>query len=116
MKAIELREKTVEELNADLLSTLEEQFKLRMQASSGQQVQTHLFKESRRDVVDQQSKEARTVMGKVVSDKMDKTITVLIERRVKHPLYGKYMSKSSKLKAHDEENSCNIGDVVTIEY
>jgi len=57
--------------------------------------------------VDQQSKEARTVMGKVVSDKMDKTITVLIERRVKHPLYGKYMSKSSKLKAHDEENNIN---------
>lgn len=57
---------------------------------------------------------ARTLMGKVVSDKMDKTITVLIERRVKHPLYGKYISKSSKLKAHDEENVCNIGDVVTI--
>ena len=57
---------------------------------------------------------ARTLMGKVVSDKMDKTITVLIERRVKHPLYGKYVSKSSKLKAHDEENTCNIGDVVTI--
>ncbi|MFT4844586.1 MAG: small subunit ribosomal protein S17 [Cellvibrionaceae bacterium] len=57
---------------------------------------------------------ARTLMGKVVSDKMDKTITVLIERRVKHPLYGKYLSKSSKLKAHDEENTCNIGDVVTI--
>ncbi|MGS2718052.1 30S ribosomal protein S17 [Eionea flava] len=62
----------------------------------------------------QPAKEARTLMGKVVSDKMDKTITVLIERRVKHPIYGKYMSKSSKLKAHDEENSCNIGDVVTI--
>lgn len=62
----------------------------------------------------QEKKEARTLQGKVVSDKMDKTITVLIERRVKHPLYGKYMSKSSKLKAHDEENSCNIGDVVTI--
>ena len=57
---------------------------------------------------------ARTLMGKVVSDKMDKTITVLIERRVKHPLYGKYVSKSSKLKAHDEENTCNIGDTVTI--
>jgi small subunit ribosomal protein S17 len=57
---------------------------------------------------------ARTLMGKVVSDKMDKTITVLIERRVKHPLYGKYLSKSSKLKAHDEGNTCNIGDVVTI--
>lgn len=57
---------------------------------------------------------ARTLMGKVISDKMDKTITVLIERRVRHPLYGKYVSKSSKLKAHDEDNSCNIGDVVTI--
>ena len=57
---------------------------------------------------------ARTLMGKVVSDKMDKTITVLIERRVKHPLYGKYLSKSSRLKAHDEENTCNIGDTVTI--
>jgi small subunit ribosomal protein S17 len=62
----------------------------------------------------QVKKEARTVSGKVVSDKMDKTITVLIERRVKHPIYGKYMSKSSKLKAHDEDNTCNIGDVVTI--
>jgi len=59
-------------------------------------------------------KTARTLSGKVVSDKMDKTITVLIERRVKHPLYGKYISKSSKLKAHDEENTCNIGDTVTI--
>jgi len=65
-------------------------------------------------VEENQNQEARTLMGKVVSDKMDKTITVLIERRVKHPIYGKYMSKSSKLKAHDEENSCNIGDVVTI--
>jgi small subunit ribosomal protein S17 len=65
-------------------------------------------------IENQQNKEARTLVGKVVSDKMDKTITVLIERRVKHPIYGKYVSKSSKLKAHDEENSCNIGDVVTI--
>ena len=50
MKATEVREKTVEELNAELLSNLEEQFKLRMQASSGQQVQTHLFKQTRRNV------------------------------------------------------------------
>ena len=61
-----------------------------------------------------QVKELRTLTGKVVSDKMDKTITVLIERRVKHPLYGKYMSKSSKLKAHDPENTGKLGDVVTI--
>ena len=57
----------------------------------------------------------RQMTGKVVSDKMDKTITVLIERRVKHPIYGKYVSKSSKLKAHDEKNECKAGDVVTIE-
>jgi small subunit ribosomal protein S17 len=57
---------------------------------------------------------ARTVMGKVVSNKMDKTITVLVERRVKHPVYGKYITRSSKLHAHDADNSCNIGDTVTI--
>ncbi|MFT7223245.1 MAG: small subunit ribosomal protein S17 [Cellvibrionaceae bacterium] len=62
----------------------------------------------------QVKKTLRTLMGKVVSDKMDKTITVLVERRVKHPLYGKYLSKSSKLKAHDEDNICNVGDSVTI--
>lgn len=59
-------------------------------------------------------KMARTLTGKVVSDKMDKSIVVLIERRVKHPIYGKYMSKSSKLKAHDENNECKAGDLVTI--
>lgn len=57
---------------------------------------------------------ARTVTGKVVSDKMDKTITVLIERRVKHEVYGKYITRSTKLHAHDEANECNIGDLVTI--
>ncbi|MDB6060008.1 MAG: ribosomal protein [Verrucomicrobiaceae bacterium] len=56
----------------------------------------------------------RTVTGKVVSDKMNKTITVLIERRVKHPMYGKYLTRSSKLHAHDEKNECKIGDVVTV--
>lgn len=57
---------------------------------------------------------ARTQTGRVVSNKMDKTITVLIERRVKHELYGKYLVKSSKLKAHDENNECAIGDLVTV--
>ena len=57
---------------------------------------------------------ARTKTGRVVSDKMDKTITVLIERRVRHELYGKYFTKSSKLKAHDENNECKVGDLVTI--
>ena len=62
-----------------------------------------------------EAKLKRTLTGKVVSDKMDKTITVLIERRVKHPIYGKIVSKSTKLKAHDENNECGIGDVVVIE-
>jgi small subunit ribosomal protein S17 len=57
---------------------------------------------------------ARTVTGKVVSDKMDKTITVMVERRVKHPIYGKIITRSSKLHAHDEANECRIGDLVTI--
>lgn len=56
----------------------------------------------------------RTLQGRVVSDKMDKSITVLIERRVKHPIYGKYMTRSTKLHAHDETNQCKTGDVVTI--
>ncbi|WP_346838796.1 30S ribosomal protein S17 [Microbulbifer sp. SAOS-129_SWC] len=62
-----------------------------------------------------EAKLKRTLTGKVVSDKMDKTITVLIERRVKHPIYGKIVTKSTKLKAHDENNDCSTGDVVTIE-
>ena len=62
-----------------------------------------------------EQKLVRTLTGKVVSDKMDKTITVLVERKVKHPVYGKYMIRSTKLHAHDAENVCNEGDVVTIE-
>lgn len=64
--------------------------------------------------LDESSANARMLTGRVVSDKMDKTVTVLIERRVKHPLYGKYVSKSSKLKAHDVDNECKTGDLVTI--
>ena len=61
-----------------------------------------------------EDKKVRTLTGKVVSDKMEKTITVLIERRVKHPLYGKIVKRSTKLHAHDENNECRMGDVVTI--
>ncbi|WP_370979623.1 30S ribosomal protein S17 [Agaribacterium sp. ZY112] len=56
----------------------------------------------------------RTLKGLVVSDKMDKSIVVKVERKVKHPVYGKYVLKSSKLKAHDENNDCKTGDTVTI--
>jgi len=58
---------------------------------------------------------ARTLNGKVVSDKMQKTIVVMVERREKHPLYGKYVKRSTRVKAHDEDNQCSVGDLVTIE-
>ena len=56
----------------------------------------------------------KTVEGRVVSNKMDKTVTVLVERLVKHALYGKYIRRSTKLHAHDEDNACNEGDIVRV--
>ena len=61
-----------------------------------------------------EEKKQKTVNGIVLSDKMDKTATVMIERKVKHPLYGKYIKRSSKLHVHDENNDCGIGDTVSI--
>jgi small subunit ribosomal protein S17 len=63
----------------------------------------------------EQDTNTRTVTGRVISDKMDKSITVLIERKVPHPIYGKYVKRSTKLHAHDEQNECNTGDTVSIE-
>lgn len=59
-------------------------------------------------------KPARTLTGRVVSNKMDKTITVAVERLVKHPSYSKYVRRTTKLLAHDENNECNEGDTVAI--
>ena len=56
----------------------------------------------------------RTLVGRVVSNKMDKTVTVLVERKVKHPVYGKYVVRSTKFHAHDEANKLNEGDLVEI--
>jgi len=61
------------------------------------------------------AKVVRTLSGRVVSDKMDKTVTVLVERKVKHPLIGKVVSRSNKFHAHDENNECKEGDLVIIE-
>jgi len=62
----------------------------------------------------EKAKIERTVTGRVVSSKMDKSITVLVERREKHPLYGKFVTRSTKLHAHDEKNECSEGDIVSI--
>ncbi len=61
-----------------------------------------------------QGSKTRTLTGRVVGDKMHKTMTVLIERKVKHPKYGKYIRRSTKLHVHDEDNLCRIGDIVEI--
>lgn len=61
-----------------------------------------------------EAKVLRTLKGRVVSDKMDKTITVLIERRVRHPLYGKFVTRSKKIHVHDERNEARVGDIVTV--
>lgn len=62
----------------------------------------------------EQNHSPRTATGKVISDKMNKTIVVQIERKVKHPLYGKYVRRFTKMYAHDEENTSRIGDLVVI--
>jgi small subunit ribosomal protein S17 len=67
------------------------------------------------EMVIDQAPGQRTITGKVISNKMHKTIVVQIERKVKHPLYGKYVRRFSKMYAHDEENTCQTGDVVTIQ-
>ena len=60
------------------------------------------------------SEKIRTIAGRVVSNKMDKTAAVLVERLVKHPVYGKYVKRSTKLLVHDENNQCQEGDIVSI--
>lgn len=62
----------------------------------------------------EQAKLERTLTGRVVSDKMDKSAVVMVERKVRHPLYGKYIRRSTKLHIHDENNECRQGDTVTI--
>jgi small subunit ribosomal protein S17 len=61
-----------------------------------------------------ENEKLRTITGRVVSNKMDKTVTVLVERMVKHPVYGKYVKRSTKIMAHDEANTCKEGDMVSI--
>jgi len=67
------------------------------------------------DSTEQNEKVQRTLTGSVTSDAMDKSITVKIDRRIKHPVYGKSISRSTKLHVHDENNQCNKGDIVVIE-
>ena len=66
-------------------------------------------------MAEEQANKARRLTGRVVSDRMEKSVVVMIERRERHPIYGKYMKRSTKLHAHDETNQAHIGDLVSIE-
>ena len=72
-------------------------------------------KEEATGSTDVAERESRTLVGRVISDKMRKTVTVLVERKVKHPLYKKYIRRSTKIHAHDEHGECKLGDMVAIE-
>ena len=63
---------------------------------------------------EEKTKPQRTITGRVVSDKMDKTVSVAVERLIKHPMYGKYIRRTTKVLAHDEQNECQVGDTVEI--
>jgi small subunit ribosomal protein S17 len=65
--------------------------------------------------MNEKSRASRSITGRVVSNRMNKTVTVLIERKVSHPLYHKYIRRSTRISAHDEQNECNEGDIVMIE-
>ena len=99
----ELRNKSVDELSQELVSAKKELFNLRFQNATNQLKNTARITEVR-----------KVRVGKVVSDKMDKTIVVAIEDHVKHPLIGKIVKKTYKLRAHDENNECGVGDTVKV--
>ena len=103
----DLKAKSAAELNEELVAAKKELFNLRFQNATNQLDNTSRIKEVRRNI-------RKTRTGKVVSDKMDKTIVVAIENHVKHPLIGKIVKKTYKLKAHDEKNECGIGDTVKV--
>ncbi len=63
---------------------------------------------------EEKTKNQRTITGRVISNKMDKTVSVAVERLIKHPVYGKYIRRTTKVLAHDANNECNAGDRVTI--
>src|SRR5882762_2718615 len=132
MDAKELRTKSPAELADELVKLRKEQFALRMQRATGQAPKPDQFGKVRRNIArlktvlretqaaraqqrnPPEAKGARTLTGRVVSDKMHKTIAVEIERLVKHPTYGKYIRRTTKLLAHDENGTSKEGDVVTI--
>ena len=132
MKATELRKMSEADLDAKLVDLKKELFNLRFQHAINQLDNPHKIADVKKDIArvmtvireknaegeEKQMAEERalrkTRVGKVVSDKMDKTIVVAIADNVKHPTYGKIIKRTVKIHAHDEENTCGIGDTVKV--
>ena len=138
MKKNQFNGMTAAELNDKVVELKKELFNLRFQLATGQLQDTTAIANTKRDIAraktalrslelkaqaypgkgDRIMSEVRgmrkTRVGVVVSDKMDKTITIAVKYRVRHPLYGKIMNRTTKIKAHDENNECGIGDTVRV--
>ena len=128
MNGADLRTKTKDELSDQLQELKKEALNLRFQRASGQLETTARIKQVRRDiarihtvicersknVVQGQIMPKRVLQGVVISDKTDKTLTVRVERKVRHPLYGKFIRQSKKYAVHDAENTFKIGQNVRI--
>ena len=112
MKAKEIKNLSVEELTKKLDELKKDLFMLRMQHATNQLDNPMQIAATKKDIA--RVKIRKTRIGQVVSDKMDKTIVVAIEDSVQHPLYKKIMKRTYKLKAHDENNECGIGDTVEV--
>ena len=117
MKATEIRKMSVSDLEAKLADLKKDLFFLRMQHATNQLDNPIKISAVKKDIA-RMSENTRafrkTRVGQVVSDKMDKTIVVAIEDSVQHPLYKKILKRTYKLKAHDENNQCGVGDTVEV--
>jgi len=126
MDVKELRDQDVTQLNEQLITLLKEHFELRMQKSTSQLTDLSKLSKTKKAIaqiktiinekklMSETNAVERILTGKVVSNSRDKTIAVLVERKVRHPIYKKYIKRSTKVHAHDEKNECGLGDVVRV--
>ena len=126
MKVNEIRSKSVEELEKTLVDLKKDLFMLRMQHATNHLDNPTRISATRRDIArvktvlrekhmnTERTTSRKTRVGKVVSDKMDKTVVVIVEDRVAHKTYKKIIGRTYRLKAHDENNECGVGDIVRV--
>jgi small subunit ribosomal protein S17 len=114
MKTKEIRDLTTEELIKKVADLKGELFNLRFRLATGQLDNPMTIKDVKRTIARVQRANRKIRIGHVVSDKMDKTVVVRVETKVRHPLYGRIIKQSKKFKAHDENNESHIGDKVKI--